>query len=156
MAMRPTSSPPLRNMDHRPPAALHRVGSGFESARSTFSASISRRLPSKTVRPSTSARAPMPSMLVKPVAGGIARLPRACRIACASGCSEPCSTAAASASTASSPAPGAATTSDHVGLAQGEGAGLVEDHDVELGRLLQRRGVLEQDAVHARRGRCRP
>ena len=33
-------------------------------------------------------------------------------------------------------------------LADGERAGLVEDDDVELGRVFERRGVLEQDAVH--------
>ena len=37
---------------------------------------------------------------------------------------------------------------DHLGLPHGQGPGLVKDDHVELGRILQRRGVLEQDAVH--------
>jgi hypothetical protein len=36
---------------------------------------------------------------------------------------------------------------DHPGLAHGQRAGLVEDHDIELGRFLERPGVLEQDPV---------
>ena len=35
----------------------------------------------------------------------------------------------------------------HLGLAHGERAGLVEDDDVELGGVFERRGVLEQNAV---------
>ena len=36
---------------------------------------------------------------------------------------------------------------DHLGLAHGQRAGLVENDDVELGRVLQCRGILEQDTV---------
>ena len=37
---------------------------------------------------------------------------------------------------------------DHVGLPQGQGAGLVKNNDRQLGRVFQRCGVLEQDAIH--------
>ena len=62
-------------------------------------------------------------------------------------CSESPSTAAARARASSSSQPFGGRHADHAELAFGQGAGLVEDHHVDLAGLLQRQPVAHQDAV---------
>ena len=105
-------------------------------------------LPSTTVLPSTLPVAPLPVGESNPrpcrVRGCVPAPPRT--IASASGCSLARSTLAASRRTSASSKPSAGTIADHLRLAFGQRAGLVDHQRVDLLHPLQRFGVLDQHA----------
>ena len=89
---------------------------------------------------------------------------RPATIAAASGCSLPRSTLAAKRSTCASSKPGSGDDRDHLRLAFGQRAGLVDHQRVDLFHALERLGVLDQhaclraaaDADHDRHRRGKP
>ena len=76
-------------------------------------------------------------------------------IACAIGCSDRCSTDAASATTAPRRRRSSGTTSDHLGHAARQRAGLVERDAAHRGRALEVRAALDQHALPRRAGQRR-
>ena len=104
-------------------------------------------LPTRTGSPSTRALAPCPSTLANSAAGGKAIPCARCMIALASGCSE---FAFKGSRGGKQVIRGNTLRSDHVHhlrCAERQGSGLVEDHGVELVRILQGLGVLDKNAV---------
>ncbi|OIQ71294.1 hypothetical protein GALL_470890 [mine drainage metagenome] len=106
-ATRPISRPARATCTTVRPCPCSRCEAASRPFMSTLSSAINLSLPSSTVSPPSSARAPMPSTLVNAPAGSSARPRARLRIASASGCSENFSTAAAVFSRSSSAMPAA-------------------------------------------------
>ncbi len=115
-------------------------------------------LPSTIALPSTLPSAPLPSGESKSTTGGMAMpfFSAASTIASASGCSDAFSTPAASRRISVLVEAGRRNDRRHRRLALGERAGLVDHQRVDLLHMLERLGVLDQDAGTPRPCRRRP
>ena len=147
----PTARPSTMTWRTVRPSAAHAVVAASSAASGTTPSSSRRRgPPTWTDRPSTVARAPRPASASKPWAAAAERRPAPGRAddrpGPAGARSRPRPPAAAR-STAASSVARCRHDGGHDRLADGEGAGLVEDDDVELARPLEREAVLDEEAV---------
>ena len=162
-AARPPPSPPLgaagrrRRARRRPDAVAASTtrraavgGQPSAAPRRTLRRAPTPR-PARAV-PTTDHRAARPRPPRRNCSGARSRRTRRRRAArrrrsrAASGCSEPGSTAAARRKSPSSVTSAAGSTTDDHRSPLGQRAGLVEDHDRDVGRPLQRVAALDQDA----------
>ncbi len=144
---KPPSGPPPRPL--RPRRA--RFGGGIAS---TPASASQRAVPTRTSRPSTVARTPPPGTALNAVTGTASTsspsLPARRTMADARGCSLPRSAAAAPRVRSTSPR-GVRFLRAHEDLGQlgpptGQGSGLVQHHDPDVGRALHGRAVADQEA----------